>query len=335
MSALTVGGMSGATGVGGVTTEPTPQGTPLRGTNVPPAGQGFDASVLKDLPTLLAPVAALALETLVAAVGNTERRQACQAGVDQIKSKAAEQAKVNEEKLEQIAKRLEEMRSKSVLNGFLKAFKIIGIIVGAIAAVASTVVGALTGNPLLVAAGVMAMAMTVDMTLSMASDGKISFMAGMTALGKACGMSDETAQWFAFAMQMVVTAISIGLSLGAGFANVGSAAANLSSEVAKTAFNVAMRAQQVAQFTSAAVSVAQGGGTIAGAVIDYKISSSQADSKELEAILERIRSAIDLERDFLEAEMKRGEDLMGKVGEIVKECAEAQMAILGGAPALA
>uniref|UniRef100_B8DMS4 Uncharacterized protein n=1 Tax=Nitratidesulfovibrio vulgaris (strain DSM 19637 / Miyazaki F) TaxID=883 RepID=B8DMS4_NITV9 len=338
MSALTIGGLGAAGGVSGVSGDDlTTRRTTANGT-LPPAGDGAGGAAGGDLPVLAAPAApagALALETLMAAIGNAERRQACQAGVDQIKGKAAEQAKVNQDRLEQIAKQLDEMRSKSVLNGFLKAFKIIGIIVGAIAAIATTAVGVATGNPLLIAAGVMAAAMTVDAIMSEASGGKVSFMAGMTELGKACGMDDETAKWFGFAMQMVVTAASVALSLGAGFANAGASAANMSSKAAETALNVASRAQQIAQFTSAGVAVGTGAGTIAGAVIDYRIASSQADAKELDAILERIRQAIDMEHDFLESEMQRAEDLMGKVGDIVKENAEAQTVILGGTPALA
>ncbi|MBG3876348.1 type III secretion system protein [Desulfovibrio oxamicus] len=338
MSALTIGGVGAAGGVGRVAEDDmTLRRATTEGT-LPPVGGETGAGAVGELPVLAPPpasAAALALETLMAAIGNAERRQACQNGVDQIKGKAAEQAKVNEEKLEQISKQLEEMRSKSVLNGFLKAFKIIGIIVGAIAAIATTAVGVATGNPLLIAAGVMAAAMTVDAILSEASGGKISFMAGMTELGKACGMDDETAKWFGFAMQMVVTAVSVGLSLGAGFANAGASAATMSSKAAETALNVASRAQQIAQFTSAGVAVGTGAGTVAGAVIDYKIASSQADSKELEAILERLRQAIDLDHEFLESEMKRAEELMNKVGEIVQENAEAQTAILSGAPAIA
>ncbi len=335
MSALTVGGLSGTTGVGDISLDPTPRFRITTGATLPPAPGGADGTSKADLPVLAPPMGGLALETLMSALGNAERRQACKNGVDQIKSKAADQAKINEERLEQISKRLEDMRSKSVLNGFLKAFKIIGMIVGAIASIATTVVGALTGNPLLVAAGVMGMAMTIDAVMSTASDGKISFMAGMTELGKAMGMSEEAAKWFGFGMQMAVTLVAVGLSLGAGFANVSSSAANLSTTAATKALDFAIKAQQIGQFVNAGVAVAQGSGTIAGAVIDYRIASSQADSKELEAILERIREAIDLEHDFLEAEMKRAEELMGKVGEIVKDCAEAQTAILGGTPAMA
>ena len=86
---------------------------------------------------------------------------------------------------------------------------------------------------------------------------------------------------------------------------------------------------------SGVTTTATGAATIAGAVIDYNISSSQADSKELEAILERLRQAIKMDQDLVEAEMERANDLMTQVREIVGECAETQSAILGVAPTMA
>lgn len=337
MNPLGVGTTQGARGVmPGVVPDASTSTTLAPGVMPPPPSTGgVSTPVSMELPVLAPPVGGLSLETLMTAVGNSERKQACNAGVERIKLKANEQAAANEEKLQKIADQLEEMRSKSVLNGFLKAFKIIGMIIGAIASVASTVVGAVTGNPLLIAAGVMGMAMVVDGIMSEASDGKVCFMAGMTELGKACGMSDDDAKWFAFAMQMAVTVVMVGLSLGAGFANASSSAAKITSDVALKAFEATVKCQQIAQFANSALTTAQGAGTIAGAVFDYKIAMAQADAKELEAIMERVRQAIDFEQDFLESEMKRSEDLMGKLGEIVNDCNEAQAAILSGAPAMA
>lgn len=57
------------------------------------------------------------------------------------------------------------MKSQSILQGFLKAFKIIGMILGAVAAVAVTAIGIATSNPLMIAAGVVMAAMTVNSAL--------------------------------------------------------------------------------------------------------------------------------------------------------------------------
>ncbi len=75
---------------------------------------------------------------------------------------------------------------------------------------------------------------------------------------------------------------------------------------------------------------------IAGAVYDYRISTSYADTKELEAILERIQQAQDIELDFLKGVMERAQKLLEDVNNIVEDCTESQTAILTNiAPSMA
>ncbi len=290
------------------------------------------------LPTLPAPIGGLSLDTLVKSLGDEVRRQACKDGVDSLERKAADQKEVNQKQLDEIAKRLEKMRSKSVIDGFLKAFKIIGIIVGAVASVASIAAGALTGNPLLIAAGVMGIIATADGITSMASDGKYSIAAGFTALGKKMGMSDEAAQWFGFGMNMGIMVISIGVSFGAGFAsnaaNIAKATENATKAV-ETAIKITNTASKISNVASGVNSVGMGSVTIANAVVDYQIGKSQASSKELEAILERIRTSIEMDKDLIEAEMERANELMTEVKNIVDNCNDTQTAVLTVNPPMA
>lgn len=287
------------------------------------------------LPDLPKSSSSLSLDTLLNAIGDDVRRQACRDGVASLELKGEQQAEINEKELQEIADRLEEMKKKSVINGFLKAFQIIGAIVGAIASAASIVAGALTGNPLLIAAGVVGMAMTIDSVVSLASDGKYSIAAGFTELGKKLGMDDEAAQWFGFAMNMAIMVVSIGLSFGAGFASSANSIVNLSSQTVQKLSQISSIASKATNIASGVTSIGTGATTIAGAVVDYRIAQSQADSKELEAILERLRQAIEMDKDLVEAEMERANDLMGKVREIVEDCVATQGAILGAAPTMA
>lgn len=287
------------------------------------------------LPDLPISSSSLSLDTLLNAIGDDVRRQACRDGVASLELKGEQQAEINEKELQEIADRLEEMKKKSVANGFLKAFQIIGAIVGAIASAASIVAGALTGNPLLIAAGVVGMAMTIDSVVSLSSDGKYSIAAGFTELGKKMGMSDEAAQWFGFGVNMAIMVASIAVSFGAGFASSASGIANATSQSMQKLVQISSIASKVTNIASGVTSMGTGAATIAGAVFDYNISQSQADSKELEAILERLREAIKMDRDLVESEMERANDLMSKVREIVGECVDAQAAILGAAPTMA
>ncbi len=290
------------------------------------------------LPLLPAPLGGLSLDTLMSSLGEEVRRQACRDGIDSLEAKAKDQKEVNEKELQEIAKRLEKMRSKSVLSGFLKAFQIIGTIVGAIASVASIAAGVLTGNPLLVTAGVMGIIATADSITSLASDGKYSIAAGFTELGKKMGMSDEAAQWFGFGMNIGIMVISIGVSFGAGFASSAASVASATEKATKTvetAIKITNTASKISNVASGVNSVGMGSVTIANAVVDYQISKSQANSKEIEAILERIRMSIEMERDVIEQEMARANELLAGVKEIVENCNDTQAAVLNTNPTMA
>ena len=318
-------------------TDPTKKTTGVgnEGETPPVGATAADSLIDMGLPVLSAPTSSLSLDTLMSAIGDEVRRQSCKSGVESLEIKAEQQKEINDKELQEIADRLEEMRKKSTLNGFMKVFQIIGMVVGAIASVASIAAGALTGNPLLIAAGVIGMTMTVDSVVSMASDGKYSIAAGFTELGKKMGMSDEAAQWFGFGVNMGIMLVSIGVSFGAGFASSASSAAQLSSQAVKKAVDVTTMAAKVTNIASGVLTTATGAGTIAGAVFDYNISKSQVDSKILEAILERLRESIEMDRKLVEAEMERANSLMEQVRDIVGDCVNTQAAILTGAPSMA
>lgn len=307
----------------------------------PPDGSGQEQlQISLVIPGLPAPkVGGLSLEVLVQAVGMEERATATKVGLEDIKTKAQERDDANAKRLEEVKKQLDDMRSKSILNGFLKAFKFIGMILGAIAAVAITAIGAVTGNPLLIAAGVIMAAMTINSILSEATDGKVSIAAGVGAIAKACGASDEVAQWIGFGVEIGISLVGCALSLGAGFGAAGAKAV----ETAAKAGEVAQKVMQIVDMTAKITTVANAVNTVgtgaaqaADAVYTYKITMSQADQKELEAILERIQQAIANEQEFMEAIMERSQKLIGDVGEIVKNNAETQTAVLtGSAPSMA
>ena len=310
---------------------------------IPPPGQGPGGDKMNALiPLLPAPkVGGLSLESLVQAVGMEERQTATKSGLESLKAKAQERDDANAKKLEEIQKRLEEMRSQGFLQGLLKAFKIIGMILGAIAAVATIAIGALTGNPLLIAAGSIFAAMTINSILSEASGGKISIASGIAELAKACGASEEVAQWIGFGMEMAITIVGCVLSFGGGFAAAGAQAAGTAAKAGETTMQAAKiadtvgkivdRTRLVASFASGVNSVGMGVTSGVKAASDYRITKSQAEQKELEAILERIQQAITNEQDFMEAIMKRSQELLGDVGEIVQNNSETQTKLLTNA----
>jgi hypothetical protein len=282
------------------------------------------------IPALAAPkLGALSLEQLVQAIGHEGRRVAVQQGLEAIKAKGDEIKELNDKKMEEIQKQLEELKKKEKLSPFLKAFKWIGMALGAIASVATIAAGALTGNPLLIAGGIIGLTMTVNSIVSEATEGKVSIGAGVTALAKACGASEETAKWIGFAFELAITLVGVALTLGGGFASA-------ASQTATTAMKATSIISTAATIASGANSVAQGAMQIASSVYDYRIAQAKAEMKDLEAILAKIQAAMESEEDFMEAVMEKCEDLLGKVKDIVMDNISAQTAILtGGAPSMA
>lgn len=287
-----------------------------------PSSSPNASSSSSDLPRLAPPTAGgLSLETLAQMISNETRTQATKDGVASIDAKGKERAEINEKKLEEIMDRLDSMKSKGILDVFKKIFSWVGVIVGAIASVATIVAGAATGNPLLIAGGAVMLTMSINSAVSMATDGKVSISAGIAAGLKACGVPEDIAGYVGMACELAITIVGIGLTMGGSFGSAATTSAQTLSKVA----DIALKSSNIA---SSVVQMGSGATNIAGSVYDYKISTSYADTKDLEAILERIQQAQDMELDFLKGVMERAEKMLEDVNNIIEGCTESQTAIL-------
>lgn len=285
-----------------------------------------------DIPSLPLPATGgLSLETLINAIGFEQRRTSCKAGIESIEAKAQQQQNANEKQLQEIAEQLEKMDKQKVLNIFKKVFSVIGAIIGAVASAATIAAGALTGNPLLVVAGAIGMFMAMDSAISVAFDGQVGFAATCASICTSLGLSEETAQKVAMGLQLALTAVTIALSFGAGFAS-GASGISSAANTASEAVNIVNTAQKGLNIANGVLTTAQGATTIANSVIQYQVDLSKLTQKELEAILERIRQAIEMEKSLIESEMERSNDLLEKVHDIVQDKNAAQQAILTGMP---
>ncbi|MDR2450679.1 MAG: type III secretion system translocon subunit SctE [Candidatus Accumulibacter sp.] len=302
--------------------------------DLPPVSDDDLALLMNALPRLAVPFLAgnISLEELVKAVGMETRQVATKTGLETLKANAAETEEANQKKLDEIQTRLEKLREKEKLSPFMKALKWIGLALSAIAAVATIAVAVATANPLLIAGAAIMTAMVINSIVSEATDGEVSISAGVAALAKECGASEETAQWIGMGVEIGITLIGAALSFGAGFT---SSAAKALETTSKT-IQIVAKAAQAASLASGLTTMAQGGLGIYDSVLSSDITKSKAAQKDLEAILARIAEAQDIETKFLESIMKRAEELLAAVQEIVQGNAEAQTAILGSqAPAVA
>ena len=119
-----------------------------------PSSSPSASSSSSDLPRLAPPTAGgLSLETLAQMISNETRTQATKDGVASIDAKGKERAEINEKKLEEIMDRLDSMKSKGILDIFKKIFSWVGVILGAIASVATDRGRSLQGIPCSLRAG--------------------------------------------------------------------------------------------------------------------------------------------------------------------------------------
>lgn len=284
----------------------------------------------------------LSLETLMDAVGMAQRQTETKVGRQNLAARAEERQKANAEKLELVQKEVNDAKSKGVLDGLLKAFKIIGMILAAVAAVAMITVGAVGlaaggSGAVLIAVGVASLYMVVDSIIQETTDGKMGIGPGFIAgkIAEACGASEETAKWIKFGVDIAVT---IALCVVGGFAAAGKLAGSAAGVAATTTEKVSKLASTVAKATVIANGVntiAQSAASIGAAVQERDSSFSLAEQKRLQALLERIAMANELDLDHLKAMMQRSEETLQMVSDIVKESVQTNIAIMTGSPSMA
>jgi hypothetical protein len=324
----------------GLITQPTEESIIKDSEIIPPAGTGSGAvnqdleeltNLLLTHPELAAPLtsAGLSLEVLVQAVGAKERQTAVKTSMETLKTNAAQRQETNEKDLEEIKTRLEELEKQKVLGPLSTCLKVFGMIAGAVAAVGTIAIGLLHANPVMVGAGILMGVMVIDSIVSEATGGKVSIAAGVTALLKAFGVSEETAKWIGFGVTMLMMAATVVLGFGASFA--GSA-----TTMATQAGSILAKIQQASAIISGVTAMGTGAVTVESAILDYKVSNSKAMTKELEAVLAYLQESMQTEEDFLKFVMEKFEKLLTSVSEVVEQSVEAQAQVLsGGPPAIA
>ena len=283
----------------------------------------------------------LSLETLLDAVGFEQRRTETKAGMASLEARAQERAMANDEKLKSIQEQLEKAKSQSFLDGLLKAFKYIGMAlaaIGSVAMIAAGSVGLAAGGSgaALIAVGAASLALLTSSIMEEASGGKagfsLSFITGK--IMEACG-ADTAIQWTKFAVDLATTIALTALTFGAGAAGaagkVAQTATKTVSDTAQTFQKAASWTARVATMAGGANTIAQSATSIASAVNEKDISYLQAQQKHLQAILERIAMANELDLEHLKEVMRRSEQTLQTVSDSV----QANVAILSGNPAMA
>ena len=215
--------------------------------------------------------------------------------------------------------------------------------IGSVAMIAAGSVGLAAGGSgaALIAVGVASLALLTSSIMEEASGGKagfsLSFITGK--IMEACGASDTAIQWTKFAVDLATTIAMTALTFGAGAAGTAGKAAQTAtkavSDTAQTIQKAASWTARAATMAGGANTIAQSATSIASACNEKDISYLQAQQKHLQAILERIAMANELDMEHIKEVMRRSEQTLQTVSDIVEESVQANVAILSGNPAMA
>lgn len=295
--------------------------------SLPAATQGFNLSELDEKPSLKNPsvrasaqaeasmtaLSGLGTEALMMLLGFEERKSVVNSGKASIAAHREEREEVNKQRIEKLQEQAEKLEQKGLLDKLKKAFGVIGCILGAIASIATAVVGVVTANPLMVVGAAMVMVVTVDQAVQLGTNGEKGIVQSIVATAEKNGSDVKASMIAAQVMTIAMGVVGAIFSAGAGSANVGGAAKALT-----TVTNTANGLNTVASGTT----------QIASSVVDYKLDKLKADGKELEAILMRIQMASDIDTQQLKNIMEKTENMTQSVKEILESCNQSLAGIL-------
>lgn len=284
-----------------------------------------------DTPSDVNTLKNLCYEALMQLLGFEERKTAVKSGMNAVETHRQERQEINDKRIKNLQEQAEKAQKSAKLSGILKVFSIIGQALSAVAAVGSLVAGAVTGNPLLIAGGVILAVTAADGLMSAATDGKACIAAGFEAAAEKLNGSKEAANYVAMGVTFVMGITGAVLS-GVGGVQVAKKAAETGMN---TTMQVLTKIDTATSIASGVTQTAQGSTSIAKSVYDSQHTKLQAKAKELEAILMRIQAASDLDIQMLKKMLKKSSDIAESVTNIIKDCNKSVGTVLTSAPAMA
>lgn len=295
-----------------------------KGTTGASAGQALQES---SAPELAAPSSVamdrlknLSTDALMSLLSAEDRETTVQSGLESLKSNALERKQASDERIKNLQEQCEKVRKQKKLGIFGKIFGWISKIVTAVLAVGTLVAGAVTGNPLLIAGGVMLCLKTVNDIGTMVN-GKSTLQNMLEGMGVSSKTAGTISGVFDAAMLVGATVCTMGAAMGASGASA-------------TMGSVGRIAEGAASVVNGAAAVGSGTVTIISGINQSEVASLQADQKLLQALIERLNHIQEADIDHIKDVMERTQSVTEGVKQVLKDRAELTGTILtGGAQA--
>lgn len=306
-------------------------------TTVPDVKASVSTGVADEMPSLSAPtqslsmsvIAGLSQDAIMQMLGMDERKTAVDSGIATLQAHSEQRQEVLQERIETLQEQADKMKHQSLLDKIKQAFSYIGMALGAIACVATLVAGCATGNPLMIAGGLMMTVALVDQITTTATGGEQGIAAWFGDLAEMTGGNEMAAQ---IAGQVVSSLFGIvgGVMSGVGAGKVIASVADTSKILSVTS-----KISTAADIANGLTQVGSGAVGIASSVNQYDIINLQADTKVLDGILARIQAAQDLDTENLKKIMEKSQSVVTSVKEMIDDCSASLTTVVTGAPSMA
>lgn len=249
-------------------------------------------------------------ETIMMMIGSETAEVEKKGAVNSIKNRAQQREAQNAERIKNLQEQAEKIENQSIWDKLVKAFKIIGAVVGIVAAVAGAVFSG--GSSLAIAGAIIGGLMAAETLVSTATDGKIGLGALCTKI-----FGEKAGPWVALGISLALTVASMGMGI-AGAAKSVSDGATAVSKFAKIGL----------QISSGVINLGAGVAGIGSAINNYQLNNLKVSNKEMEAILAKLAALNDQDTKHLEEIMETQSALVNGVKEILETQNAAELAIV-------
>ena len=308
------------------------QGVPGKGSNgevAPEVMEKVVTDLLNETPSLPAPktdgkspmsIMGMDEETVMQMLGTENAEASKKNALSTIKAKAAMRQSQNLQVLHNLEEQAEKIKNQSIWDKLKKAFTIIGAVIGIVAGIAGAVFSG--GSTLAITGACIGTLLAVESIVSTATDGKISLSALCTEM-----FGEKAGPWVAFGLQMALVAVTLGTSIKSAASSVAQNVEKMASSTAKTIGAIRMGTN----IASGAAQVTSGIVGIGSAVNKYQLDNLKVSQKELEAMMAKIASEIQMQTKFLEEVLDQQQAMVEGVKDIIEQDAATTSATVNAA----
>lgn len=266
----------------------------------------------------------LSAEVLAELLQASDKQNTIKGSLNQIESNAMKRREENNARMEELNNKVKELEKQEKLSPIQKVFSKFSNLLALIGAALTLAIAIACPNPLTIAAATLAIVTTVDNMMDTLSDGKISLTQGITKLCVVAGAPDDIASYIAQGTKLALTIATV----VTGLCSANSAkAAEAIAEVVKIVENGEKVVNTALGIAGSLIGIAQ-------TVSEFNVANANANLKDIQAILDKLKASDDVEVHKLKEKLENSNSMLEHVEKIYADTNEA-LSKAAGAPLMA